>query len=41
LTPHPVVVFWTYSHPTLLQRMNALGPGDGSSVTFCIEKGRR
>jgi len=25
LTPHPVVVFWTYSHPTLLQRMKALG----------------
>jgi len=24
LTPHPVVVFWTYSHPTLLQRMDAL-----------------
>ncbi|MCL2680026.1 MAG: M48 family metallopeptidase [Coriobacteriia bacterium] len=27
LTPHPVVVFWTYSHPTLLQRMKALGLG--------------
>jgi STE24 endopeptidase len=25
MTPHPVVVFWTYSHPTLLQRMKALG----------------
>jgi STE24 endopeptidase len=24
LTPHPIVVFWTYSHPTLLQRMKAL-----------------
>jgi STE24 endopeptidase len=24
LTPHPMVVFWTYSHPTLLQRMRAL-----------------
>ncbi|MCL2525441.1 MAG: M48 family metallopeptidase [Coriobacteriia bacterium] len=25
MTPHPVVVFWTYSHPTVLQRMQALG----------------
>jgi len=25
MTPHPVVVFWTYSHPPLLQRMQALG----------------
>jgi len=24
LTPHPLVVFWEYSHPTLLQRMEAL-----------------
>ncbi|MCL2332251.1 MAG: M48 family metallopeptidase [Actinomycetia bacterium] len=24
LTPHPLVVFWEYSHPTLLQRMDAL-----------------
>jgi len=24
LTPHPLVVFWEYSHPTLLQRMAAL-----------------
>ncbi|MCL2492086.1 MAG: M48 family metallopeptidase [Coriobacteriia bacterium] len=24
LTPHPLVVFWNYSHPTLLQRMHAL-----------------
>jgi len=27
LTPHPIVVFWTYSHPTLLQRMRALREG--------------
>jgi len=25
LTPHPLVVFWEYSHPTLLQRMERLG----------------
>ncbi|MCL2437870.1 MAG: M48 family metallopeptidase [Coriobacteriia bacterium] len=25
MTPHPIVVFWTYSHPPLLQRMQALG----------------
>lgn len=25
LTPHPVVVFWTYSHPPLLERIRALG----------------
>ena len=25
MTPHAIVVFWTYSHPTLLQRMKALG----------------
>jgi STE24 endopeptidase len=24
LTPHPLVVFWDYSHPTLLQRMAKL-----------------
>ncbi|GHT09859.1 peptidase M48 [Bacteroidia bacterium] len=24
LNPHPLVVFWHYSHPTLLQRMHAL-----------------
>jgi len=24
LTPHPLVVFWEYSHPTLLQRMEQL-----------------
>ena len=24
LTPHPLVVFWEYSHPTLLQRMDHL-----------------
>ena len=26
LTPHPLVVFWNYSHPTLLQRIKSLGP---------------
>jgi len=25
MTPHPVVVFWSYSHPPVLQRMQALG----------------
>ena len=30
MTPHPVVVFWSYSHPTLLQRMHAL-QGQGFS----------
>jgi len=24
MTPHPVVIFWSYSHPTVLQRMEAL-----------------
>ena len=24
MTPHPIVVFWSYSHPPLLQRMKAL-----------------
>ena len=26
LTPHPLVVFWSYSHPTLLQRMARQNP---------------
>ena len=30
MTPHPLVVFWNYSHPTLLQRMAALGVGKPS-----------
>ena len=31
LTPHPLVVFWEYSHPTLLQRMEALRESAGSN----------
>lgn len=27
LTPHPLVVFWRYSHPTLLQRIKAIEAG--------------
>jgi STE24 endopeptidase len=29
LTPHPLVVFWEYSHPTLLQRMENLSEPEG------------
>jgi STE24 endopeptidase len=37
LTPHPFVVFWTYSHPTLLERMRNLQNADSAltSADFC------
>jgi len=36
MTPHPVVVFWSYSHPPVLARMQALGI-EGFTVRDVVE----